>query len=274
MTSWLKQGPAKKKEEVEKHFLFETSDTGFCAQFNAYLYAALYSEVEHIPLMVNDTVNAVSIRYPLIRNTFQPIPSISFTDTNLLTAISLKKRRALLMNSISAMKSVVMRNFGRELFQWNPSVVQTPTLDVSGIDVGVHLRTFQSNEGKNPTIEQYIKAIQSYQKTSKKTTLRVFVMTDSSQRLEELIRKKDPSWTLKTISNPTNITGHSQRDFNASPSRIRMNAYMEFLAELQAMQKIPTIICTFSSNVGKFLYLSTSNATNIVSIDEPAFAAF
>lgn len=272
MTSWLKTGPAKKKEEdVVKPFLFETDDAGLCSQFNAYLYAMTYSVAEKSPLLVNDTANVVSLRFPLIKNTFVNPDTVTFTDTNLLSSISLKRRRQALSSYILGLTPSHLREAGRNILQWNEEALQ-PTIDVSGIDIGVHIRTFGPNQAKNTPIEQYVKAVQAFQKSSKKTSLTVFVMSDSAQRFEEFKRLKNTSWRIVTAGTPPNLGAHSQRDFNAAPPRQRMAAYKEFLGELQVMQQLPQIICSFSSNVGKFLYLSS--AANIFSVDQTVFSPF
>lgn len=272
MTSWLKTAPAKKKEEdVVKPFLFETDDDGLCSQFNAYLYAMSYSVAEKAPLLVNDTANVVSLRFPLIQNTFVTPDTVSFTDTNLLSSTSLKRRRQALTTYILGLPPAHLREAGRNILQWNEAALQ-PTIDVSGIHIGVHIRTFGPNEPKNTPIEQYVKAVQAFQKSSKKTSLKVFVMSDSVQRLEEFKLKKDKSWTVVTVGTPPNLGAHSQRDFNAAPPRQRMAAYREFLGELQVMQQLPQIICSFSSNVGKFLYLSST--ANLFSVDQTVFSPF
>jgi hypothetical protein len=157
---------------------------------------------------------------------------------------------------------------GRNILQWTEAVYEPP-IDVSGIDLGVHIRTFGPNEPKNVPIEQYISAIR---RATKKTPLKIFVMSDSVQRLEEFKQKKDKAWTVVSVGTPPNLGAHSQRDFNAAPPRQRMAAYKEFLGELQVMQQLPQIISSFSSNVGKFLYLS-SGAT-VVSADQTAFSPF
>jgi hypothetical protein len=272
MTSWLKTGPAKKKEEdVVKPFLFETDDAGLCSQFNAYLYAMTYSVAEKTPLLVNDTANVVSLRFPLIKNTFVNPDTVSFTDTNLLSSISLKRRRQALSSYILGLTSARLREAGRNILQWNEEALQ-PTIDVSGIDIGVHIRTFGPNEPKNTPIEQYIKAVQAFQKSSKKMSLTVCVISYSTHRFEEFKRLKNPSWRIETAGTPPNLGAHSQRDFNAAPPRQRMGAYKEFLGELQVMQQLPQIICSFSSTVGKFLYLSS--AANIFSVDQTVFSPF
>jgi hypothetical protein len=197
--------------------------------------------------------------------------TVTFTDTNLLSSVSLKRRRQALTTYILGLPPAQLREAGRNILQWNQEALQ-PTIDVSGIDIGVHIRTFGINQPKNTPIEQYVKAVQAFQKSSKKTYLTVFVMSDSVQRFEEFKRLKHPSWRIVTVGTPPNLGAHSQRDFNAAPPRARMTAYREFLGELQVMQQLPQIICSFSSNVGKFLYLSS--AANVFSVDQTVFSPF
>jgi hypothetical protein len=47
-----------------------------------------------------------------------------------------------------------------------------------------------------------------------------------------------------------------------------MNAYHAFMAELLVMQSISRIVCTMSSNVGRFLYYTVEHPENMVSVDE------
>lgn len=280
MTSWIRE-PAKKP--IEKNsFLFETTEAGFCSQFNNYFYSALYSTSSKLPLYVNDTVNAVSIHYPLIKNTFAPVANVVFTDTGVMSATSLIKKsgaqrvagtlRAFL-NNVQAPR---FRQMARELLLWNPALLEKIRgLDTfTNIDLGIHMRggdKIVTGESANIPIETYIDAARKYQRSSGKPALTIFVMTDSSQRLEEFKRKKDASWTIVTIRYPADLIGHTQRDFNAATSQKRMTAYLEFIRELVLMQSVPHIICTFSSNIGRFLYLTAADTTTVVSVDMPVF---
>jgi hypothetical protein len=65
------------------------------------------------------------------------------------------------------------------------------------------------------------------------------------------------------------MQGHVQRDFNASSAGNRMNTYLNFIAELFLMQQIQHVVCTFSSNVGRFLYLTSEN--EVVTVDDKFF---
>ena len=70
------------------------------------------------------------------------------------------------------------------------------------------------------------------------------------------------------------VNGQVQREFNAANSRTRMNAYMNFIAELVSIQRAEHIVCSFSSNVGRFLYLTAEDYTSVASVDIPKFIPF
>lgn len=267
MTSWIKTAlPAKPVEKTS--LLFETTDAGFCSQFNNYYYSVIYAKSEKMPLYVNDSVNAVSIRYPLIQNTFMNTGA-RFTDGQVAEAINLKKRAPQLRTFLNGVKNF---DDAKDILAWNPGMVtQIDTIlslaKVPEVDVGVHIRA--GDISKPVAVDTYIQSVKAFQKKTAKDKLVVFVMTDSANSLEEFKRKKDPSWTIVTVRSPTDVNGHVQRDFNASTRTFRMNAYLEFVAELYLMQQVPYVVCTFSSNVGRFLFLTADGV--VVSVDEPKF---
>lgn len=272
MTSWIKTGmPAKPVGKTS--LLFETTDAGFCSQFNNYYYSVIYAKSEKMPLYVNDSLNAVSIRYPLIQNTFMNTGA-RFTDGQVAEAISLKKRAPQLRTFLNGVKNF---DDAKDILAWNPGMLnQIDTVlsrvKVPEIDVGVHIRAGdKAVESKPVPVDTYIQSVKAFQKRTKKDELTVFVMTDSANSLEEFKRKKDPSWTIFTVRSPTDVNGHVQRDFNAATRTFRMNAYLEFVAELYLMQQVPYVVCTFSSNVGRFLFLTANEV--VVSVDEPKFIA-
>ena len=227
-------------------------------------------------LYVNDTSNAVSLRYPLIKNTFAGVTGVEFTDTTIPTAKSLTKLQGDLRVFLSKVEKKQFRKVAREILIWNPTLLQSISSKLTAnVDVGVHIRAgdkIMTRESNDIPLDIYVRAVKKYQETSKKATLNVLVMTDSSQRLEEFKKKKDPSWTIVNIAYPRSINGHNQRDFNAATRQQRMNDYLDFMAELALMQKVPHIICTFTSHVGRFLYLTADDTTSIVSVDIPTFA--
>jgi hypothetical protein len=272
MTSWLGRSafkPVPKKDS----FMFETEATGFCLQFNQYLYSALYAKSQGHRLYVNDTTNAVSIRYPLIQNTFAPVADLSdvqFRDSQLLTATSLKNRVQPMREFLARVTPETLRAAAGGILAWNKDLVEKiqPLIVTAKIDVGVHMRT---NLLKPVPVEKYLQEVRNYQDKTKKKTLNVFLMSDSPELLQDFTKKKHPSWAIYTVRAPLTAGGHKQIDFNAAPNRLRMDSYLAFLAELYSMQRAPHVICNFGSNVGRFLYLTVADGTTVVSIDQAQF---
>ena len=93
-------------------------------------------------------------------------------------------------------------------------------------------------------------------------------MSDSVNAISEFKKKAAASWTVYTL--PTSLTSPDgmQGQSNRSTATARMNAYRTFMAELLIMQSISNIICTFSSNVGRFLYMTVEYPEKVISIDE------
>jgi Alpha-(1,6)-fucosyltransferase N- and catalytic domains len=282
MTSWLSKStfkPIPKKDS----FMFETTAAGFCSQFNNYLYATLYAKSYNSRLYVNDTTNAVSVRYPLIQNTFAPVPDISdvqFTSSQILTATTLKNRVIPMREFLAKVSVITLRATAANTLTWKTSLLETIQPFVSevtaDIDVGVHIRggdKITTGEMKAIPIEQYLQQVTLYQKKIKKEKMNVFLMSDSPERIKEFTSKKDASWTIHTLRSPLSIGGHKQLDFNAAPNRLRMDSYLYFMAELYVMQQVAHVVCTFSSHVGRFLFLTITDDTTIVSIDDAKFVA-
>ena len=272
--------PLPKKDSL----FFETDSAGFCAQFNNYLYASLYAKSLKTRLYVNDTSNSLSIRYPLLRNTFVPVADLSdvqFTDGQILTASSMKNRVIPLRVFLSTVSPSNLRTAARSIFEWNDTLLEKMVKLVdhlpSEIDVAVHMRAGDkiiTGEMRPLTVEQYVREVEAYLRSSKKQSFNVFLMSDSPERIEEFTKKAPSSWKVYTLRSPISMGGHVQRFFNAAPARERMDSYISFMAELYVAQRVPRIFCTFSSNVGRFLYLTADDRTTVVSMDEPKFAAF
>jgi hypothetical protein len=280
MTSWLNARITPKIIE-KTSLLFETSTGGFCSQFNEFVYAYLYALSEKKGFVVNDMRNAISTTYPLIKNTFATPSDIIFTDSYMNTATPMNRRAIQLRSFLNIINTKVLRTEARKVLQWAPelverleNIIKTNNISVATLNVGVHMRSRNnsSREMQNISVDQYIQAVKKYQTDSKLNKLNVFVMSDSQNRLSELQKKKDPSLTIYTIANPfLAAEGHVQASFNAAPARTRMESYTQFMAELYVMQHIPQIFSTFTSNVGRFLYLTTNDTTRVVSLDTPTF---
>jgi hypothetical protein len=276
MTSWIKQSIKilPKKDSL----LFETDDAGFCSQFNHYLYSVLFAQSQNTRLYVNDASNIVSIRYPLIQNTFtrhSDLSGVVFVDGPILTATSLKNRVIPMRMFLEKVSMQKFRAAATEFLQWNPSLVEKldPLIEdiPSEIHVGVHLRggdKIIKGEMKPIPIEQYIRQVELYQKKTAKTELNIFLMSDTPELLEQFAKASRTGWNLIALKSPLRMGGHIQREFNAASNKQRMDNYLHFMAELYTIQRAAHIVCTFTSYVGGFLALTAADTTTIVSLDD------
>jgi hypothetical protein len=282
MTSWIQAPPRKKV--VEKSYFFQTNDSGFCSNFNQFLYAYVYTQSLSRTLEVYDMANAVSINFPLINNTFGDISGVVYKDSMSANATNLRRDNFTLRSYLERMENASktsaesLRAVAQRIFQWNPSLITTiqeilSSANLPGeFDLGVHIRVgdkITTGEAKPIALDNYIRAVKSFQASSKKDTLAIFLMSDSLNVISEFKKKSDSSWKIYTLPPALpNPDGHVQNQFNISPSRVRLAAYNTFMAELLVMQSISNIVCTLSSNVGRFLYYTVEHAENILSLDE------
>ena len=121
-------------------------------------------------------------------------------------------------------------------------------------------------------LTQYLKEIRNRKAALKKEVLNVFVMTDNQDLLNKLKGELDPSIHIfSLVSASPCMNGHDQGTFNLSSKEVKEEAYIQFLTELTIMQKIPALVCSLSSNVGRFLYTTCDSINNFKSLDTPRY---
>jgi hypothetical protein len=260
MTSWL--GRTATTIPKISGLYFETTNAGFCSIFNEFLYAYLYATVENRTLYVNDVINVVGNNFPLIKNTFVDL-GVEYVDSMVANCSTTRRHEERIIASVSAIPMEKLRARAQAIFQWNPALVEKAREIIlkanipASFDAGVHIRTKKTG---TVAIEKYIQAIRK--KHPKKESMNIFLMSDSPINLAEFRKKADSSWKIFTL--PTIF----QDSLNRTASQ-RMAAYYSFMAELIVMQSISDIVCTMSSNVGRFLYLTVEHPEKIVSLDVP-----
>ena len=277
MTSWIHARPLPRPETpLERPFLFETNEQGLCANFNQFLYAYLYATQNgEKPLMVYDMQNCISPALALIKDTFADISGATFVDSMVPSAVSLK-RGTKVMETMKSLSLETLRATAQKIFQWSPKL--TPVVKeifdkakLPAFDLGIHIRAgdkITTREMTSISIDKYVAATKKYQTDAGLDELHIFIMTDTIPLRAAFIKKADPSWSIHYL--PTQLPqpeGHVQAAFNNSPRRVKTIAYNYFMAELIIMQSIPDILCTLSSNVGRFLYYTVEHSDGIMSLD-------
>ena len=277
MTSWIRARPLPRPETpLERPFLFETTEAGLCANFNQFLYAYAYANQEGKPLTVYDVQNCISPSFPLIKSTFADMSGVTFADSMVPSAISLK-RGTKVMETVRTLPLDSLRATAQKIFKWSPQLI--PIIkDIfdkaklpAAFDLGIHIRAgdkITTREMAAISIDKYLAATKKYQTDAGLDELHIFIMTDTIPLRTAFIKKAEPSWTIHYLPTPLpQPEGHNQAAFNNSPRRIKTTAYNYFMAELVIMQSIPDILCTLSSNVGRFLYYTVEHSDGIMSLD-------
>ena len=121
-------------------------------------------------------------------------------------------------------------------------------------------------------LDTYVAAIREAQISTGKPTMAIYVMTDNSSVISQLKDISDPSWSLYCLEPPVKAeTGHDQAIYNKRSVNDKMASYHHFLTEIHILQRCPYIVCTYSSNIGRFLFMTREPGVQIKSLDWPIF---
>ncbi len=250
MTSWgsIRTNPLKQKEPTIRSYYSSESD--YATSTLQMLYSFVYCQRVAEPFYIHDK-----------KGYFQPLLQVSpilhyvkesppgatnFADDvnqlapvlNQLSFNTLKRTIQSLFlynNETKARIDTFLSNFGLVKQTFDVGIV----LDISGC------------------VAQVIPLLKQFQKRTGKKTLRVFVMTDTMNLLQEFAQKGDPSWSYVSMMR-----------FNTPQD----DTYklLKTLSEFHLMKQIEFVAVKLGSSVGKLLYLSSEKVVNesqILAID-------
>ena len=269
MSSWFKS--SQDKNLSYSKLFCKTSTSGFGSNFFNFFICYLYARSKNEILYLNDMTNNISNSYHLILDTFNESPNIRFTLYNGLT---IQQQHPIELNKhYSSLDINFLKSEAKRIFKLKPDINHKITLlikDLPQFDLGIHIRTgdkISTGEMKPINLESYINEIRYFQKMSNKTKLNIYLMTDSTNVIKKIKEVADESWSIYSLASPTiNPDGHLQKQFNTQAVSVKMEAFIHFLAEIRILQESPSVICTFSSNIGRFINL-TGNYLDIKSLD-------
>ena len=268
MSSWVIQAPRKRLETDA--IVFVETEAGFCSQFNSYLYHVIVAkkEKQKLYLFGQDSTLGYSFlqRSFLLPSTVEPI---SILPENV------KSRAKQILAALSNMTPEQIRAEAVQLFRLSHELSQKIATERAkygfpAFDVGVHIRSgdkITAGEMAAIPIQKYAAEIKKYAPKS------VFVMTDNPGMLQALKGLLGSSIELFSLDYKSPCGGaHIQGEFNLAPRAVKEEAYIQFMTELNIMQDIPQIICTLSSNIGRFLYTTCKDVSQFKSLDVPFYA--
>jgi len=266
MSSWGTQAP--RKRIGNDAIVFVATEAGFCSQFNTYLYHVILAKKEKQKMFLIDKYSALKDSF-LQRSFLLPsmVEPISAVPENV------KSYAKQILSILSNMTPEQIRAEAANLFRLSPSLSQQISAERAKYDfplfnVGVHIRSgdkITTGEMGFIPIEKYAAEIRRHSPKS------VFVMTDSPSLHEALKMILEPSIQVYGLEFKSPCSTHDQGVFNLAPKAAREEAYVQFMTELSIMQEIPRIVCTLSSNVGRYLYVTAKDVSGFKSLDVPVY---
>jgi hypothetical protein len=287
MTSWggnRQFAQAKKTQEAVS--FFQTTEGGFCSNFNNLFLAYVNAVKNSSPLYIHDFPNSVGQTFPLFQSILKDNSTIKYLKEipPNSKALDWNKLSSQFLNSTNIQ---TLKRIARDLFYYNGdaqerimSRIRGAGLERTLFDVGVHIRSgdkITTGEMNSVPILNYVNALSTFSRRLGKPNLSIFVMTDNMKLFDQLKQLSPSTWSYSTLQSPSSYTadGHTQFEFNVLPSSTRQDLFYQFLTELHILQNTPNLVVTYSSNVGRFLYLTSRfqhTADSIVSLDVPQWS--
>lgn len=287
MTSWGGNRQfAQAKKIQEPVSFFQTTQGGFCSNFNLLFLAYTNAVKNTTPLYVHDFPNSVGETFPLLQSILKENSTIKYLKDVPPNSKSLDPNK-LSNQFVLSTNFTTLKRMARDLFFYNGdtqekimSRIRGAGLERTLFDVGVHIRSgdkITTGEMKTVPISDYVNALSQFARRLGKPNLSVFVMSDNMKLFDELKRLSPPNWNFTTLQgmSPYTLNGHTQYQFNTLPPVQRQELFYQFLTELHILQNTPNLVVTYSSNVGRFLYLTSRfqhTADSIVSLDVPKWS--
>ena len=284
MTSWAgNRGYAlPKKQALEVTEYFQPTAGGICSNLNSFFYAYLRATTTSNSLYVYDRPNCVSDNFPMFQSILRENSLIKYLKDQPTSGKRLDYSTIFNSSPVRTIPFRRLKELARGLYFYNSEtqdkimgLIQAKGLERTFFDVGVHIRSgdkLTTGEMSPIPIENYVEALKTFSRRLGKSNLNVFVMTDNYQLYKDLIKESPTTWTFTTLDEAGlhNMGGHTQLTFNTLSVKSKTELFYLFLTELHIMQNIPNLVVTFSSNVGRFLYLTSrliQTTDNVISLD-------
>ena len=290
MTSWAgNRQYAQVKKVQESVPYFQTTQGGFCSNFNLLFAAYINATRNSSILYVHDSPNSVGITFPMLQTILRENSSIKYLKDLPDSSKALNTNEIINNQFLNSTNVQTLKRIARDLFFYNNDTqekiltrIRSAGLERTLFDVGVHIRSgdkITTGEMKSIPIQSYVAALQSYSKRLGKANLSIFVMTDNMKLYNDLIKASPSNWTFRTLQQSSRYTsnGHDQFTYNTMSSNDRMEHFYQFLTELHILQNTPNLVVTYSSNIGRFLFLTSRfqhTADTIISLDVPQWSLF
>jgi len=266
MSSWSSSVSTKTKTI----YGFKPTTGGICSNLNQLLFSYLFCRKKGVPLYVLDHPNCVSDTFPMFQSLFQPMVGLQYVS-EFPKGIKLLEHKTL-HATLSVLSNDEFKAAAKRFFTLLPAaeerIASEIPVEISNepFDIGLHIRSgdkITQGEMQSISVETYRAALLDCGITNPK----IFVMTDNTKFLSRLKEVCPSTWSWACMDEDS--SGHVQSQFNEQDQAKKEKEFYRFMAELLILQRIPTVLATYSSNVGRYLYLLCPSTCQIKSLDLP-----
>ena len=98
---------------------------------------------------------------------------------------------------------------------------------------------------------------------------RIYIASDESDVINQL-RNLRPDWEFIQFSHPSvSFNGHQQRVFNRLSVNVKLQSTRILLTEIEILSRVKYLICTFSSNICRFVQtIRKQESQTVLSLDQ------
>jgi hypothetical protein len=280
MSSWLTTPRRPKKETKEKQLTFQTTESGFCTQFNMLLYSYIYANSKGTLLHMCDMPNAIGSRYPFLRNTFDLPKDIQLIDTPIPSSMSLHSNKSSLESELSTYSPSQLRDIAKSFFKLRPEVQirlkeRLTILKVPHIDCTLHLKSNKDTSDVQKIL-QAVGSIQSLVKPQTIETISSVVFTSSfTSTLTSTITQDQPSFTSSYTStitqNPPSFTSTLNSTITQAPPSF-ISSYTSTIVQ-NPLSFISSYSSTLTSTLTEGVVSFTSTIASTMTQNPPTFTS-
>jgi hypothetical protein len=281
MSSWLGGSHSMIQKKRQDGYFFESRPLGFCSLFLNLFYCWLHARDTKMKLYFKETPNPVSLNYKLYTKTFLlPDTIIPVQEKHTSSLITIDNVQKYVSTRISFYTNEQLQDLAQGFFKFTQAMKDQmkdwkesqPLTLPQTIHAGIHIRSGDKityGEMQSIPMKSYLDELNRM--LSGIDAPVIFVMTDNYTLLQELQTISPASWKYITYTDKSQ-NGHVQAEFNLMDFKKREQGYIQFLVELEIMRQLPRLIITYTSNIGRYLFLMKRKDTEVVSLDMKVFS--
>ena len=237
MSSWIiTKGIPRKKATVITNYHDTSSSADIPSIYMEYLAAYIYSQKMGEPCSIWDPTG-------ILNTSFNNNPQVKL----------LKEKPTIPPLNISAYKGILKIMKLKDIQKYTSLLDYTSVfnrtlsqaLEKASIrqdfDIGIHV--IPNSDGTN--LAAYVDILKAYQMKTKKTSLSVYIMSDSYATVQAIQRQCNPTWKIVSLSR--------------TAPKDAYEGFIQMMAEAQLLSGLPAAVLDFTHMIDRYIYLIQRN---------------